>query len=291
MRHGAGRRLLPVLAAMTALSIVSCGLEDASEPGTTVPGVQLPASHDLLVVGDWGSGTASQERVAEAMADHASDRDVAAIVTTGDNLYSDDVDSLMEPFAWTSGRDIPLLVSWGNHDLDTTRRIELVEETFGGAPRWVVHEWGEVDIVILDSTQVESRAQVGFLVQALEESEDPTIVVFHHPPYSCGSHGGSEEVLDQWISRFDDDVFLVLNGHEHNYQRFDSDGVAYVVTGGGGRSLTELADCSSDHPERIAGAETHHFVSMRMSDGLDVTVIDSGGAVIDEFSLVLPSRR
>ncbi len=275
---------------VASLVVAGCGLGEtvAPDPGTTVPGQDLPASGDMLIVGDWGSGTDSQDRVAEAMADYARDQDIAAILTTGDNFYSDDVDELMEPFGWATDDDIPFLIAWGNHDVETETRIDLMNEVFDDPPRWVRHEWGPVDIVILDSTQIDSAQQLGFLDRALESSDDPTIVVFHRPPYSCGSHGGDQQILDQWVSRFDDDVFLVLNGHEHNYQRFEVDGVSYVVTGGGGRFLTELADCLADHPERLVGEETFHFMVLELDGTLDATAIDADGDVIDEFSLDLP---
>lgn len=276
--------------ALVALLLGGCTVGDTTVPGTgtTPTGQEVSASGDMLVVGDWGSGTAAQEEVAEAMADHAKDREISAILTTGDNFYSDAVDELMEPFGWATDRDIPILVTWGNHDIETETRIELMNEAFDDPPRWVRHEWGPVDIVVLDSTQVDSAQQLGFLDRVLESSDDPTIVVFHRPPYSCGSHGGDQQILDQWVSRFDDDVFLVLSGHEHNYQRFEMDGVSYVVTGGGGRFLTELAECSADHPERVAGEETFHFMVLELDDTLDATAIDADGDVIDEFSVEFP---
>ncbi len=277
------------LAATIALLVVAgCGSGEtgAARPSTTAPGDQFTASGDMLVVGDWGSGTDSQDRVAEAMAVYAADREIAAILTTGDNFYSDDVDELMEPFGWATDSGIPFLVAWGNHDIDSETRIELMNDVFDDPPRRVRHEWGPVDIVILDSTQLEDARQLDFLARALN-ADDPTIVVFHHPPYSCGTHGGTPG-MDAWVDAFDDDVFLVLSGHEHNYQRFEVDGVSYVVTGGGGRFLTELADCPADHPERLAGEETFHFMVLELDDTLDATAIDVDGDVIDEFSLDLP---
>lgn len=286
MRHASGRRLTLVVVAAIGL-LTGCGDETtvAPEPRTTIDGSEV-----LMVVGDWGSGTPEQEAVAAAMADHAASTDVGAIVTTGDNFYSDDAEELMEPFGWAVDRDIPFLVAWGNHDVATPGRIEAIDEQFDDPPRWVTHRWGPIEIVILDSTQIGAPEQVDFMTRSMAASEDPTIVVFHHPPYSCGAHGNTQEIHDNWLSGFDDDVFLVLSGHEHNYQRFEADGVTYVVTGGGGRFLTGLAECSSDHPERIVGEEVHHFVVMRLSsERVLMTAIDVDGTVIDDFSVPLPS--
>lgn len=275
---------------LAVLSLTACSVEDVRPPisDTTVPGMGLPGGESLLIVGDWGAGTAAQAEVAAEMEQYARQEEVAAIVTTGDNLYSDDVDQLMEPFAWAMERDIPFLIAWGNHDLDSARRIEIIDETFDDPPRWWSHEWGPVDILVLDSTQIDSRPQSRFLVNAMAASNDPTIMAFHHPPFSCGSHGDTENVLTEWVPRFDDDVFLVLSGHEHNYQRFESNDVTYLVTGGGGATLTELDECRADHPRRIAGDSVHHFVALELDDTVSVTAIDSDGNVLDEFSLPLP---
>ncbi|MFP3881788.1 MAG: metallophosphoesterase family protein [Actinomycetota bacterium] len=270
-----------LLVAFTLVLVTGCSVE-----GTTPEGEELPASDDLLVVGDWGAGTSSQEEVAVAMDAYTDEHEVAAILTTGDNFYTDAAAELMEPFAWTIDADIPFLITWGNHDIESENRVELVNDTFDDPPRWVRHEWGPVDIVILDSTQLEDARQLDFLAQALN-ADDPTIVVFHHPPYSCGAHGGTPGI-DPWVDVFDHDVFVVLSGHEHNYQRFETDGVSYVVTGGGGATLTELVDCPADHPDQLAGEETFHFMVLELDDTLEATAIDADGDVIDEFSVELP---
>jgi predicted phosphodiesterase len=222
------------------------------------------------------------------MSDYAETAEVAAVITTGDNFYFDETDPLMAPFAWAEEAAIPFVVSWGNHDIATPARIDAVESEFEHADRWGIHEWGSLDIIVLDSTQVDSEDQLTFFDAAMAGSEDPTIVVFHHPPYSCGSHGGTEAIRDNWVALFDDDVLLVLSGHEHNYQRFASDGVNYVVTGGGGRFLTPLAECPPEHPERLFGDQTHNFVALSLSEELSISAIDDEGTVIDGFSVALP---
>jgi hypothetical protein len=209
---------------------VTSSTTDPTTTTTTVPEdtTTLAAADvdDLLVVGDWGSGTLPQGAVAGAMMRYAETNDVDAILTTGDNFYSDDADFLMQPLGWATDAWIPFWVTWGNHDVETTARIDAVNEFFDDPPRWTTHRWGNVEIVILDSTQLGSDEQVAFFTETLAGSNLPTIVVFHYPPYSCGSHGDTETTQDDWVSLFDDDVFLVLSGHEHNYQRFEDGEVA-----------------------------------------------------------------
>jgi len=75
------------------------------------------------------------------------------------------------------------------------------------------------------------------------------VAVFHQPAYSCGTHGSSPEVQREWVRLFQrSGVDLVLNGHDHDYQRFAPiGGVTYVVTGGGAE-LYEVGDCPAGTP-------------------------------------------
>jgi hypothetical protein len=79
-------------------------------------------------------------------------------------------------------------------------------------------------------------------------------------------------------------VALVLNGHDHNYQRFVSTGgVTYVVTGGGGRPLYPLDACATGAPERVAGLVRHHFTAVEIRDGsLAVTAVADDDTVLDQ---------
>lgn len=272
----------------TAPTTTLSGPPTTPAPTTTSTTPEPVHAEDLLVVGDWGSGTLPQGAVAGAMSRYAENNEIAAIVTTGDNFYSDDAEFIMEPYGWATQAGIPFWIAWGNHDVESSERVAALEETFDDPPRWAVHDWGAVDVVILDSTQTDSDEQAEFLVETLQSSDDPTIIAFHHPPYSCGDHGGSVGVQDQWLDDLDEDVFLVLSGHEHNYQRFELSTVTYVVTGGGGASLTELAECGTVGPEMVAGESIHHFLVLEQSDVISVRSLDVNGQVIDEFTLGLP---
>ncbi len=59
------------------------------------------------------------------------------------------------------------------------------------------------------------------------------MVIFHQPAYSRGTKHGSTRAVDRrWVPILERHrVALVLNGHEHDYQRFTSAAaVTYVVT-------------------------------------------------------------
>ena len=223
------------------------------------------------------------------MSRYANQNEIAAILTTGDNFYTDNADFLMQPFEWATAGEIEFWITWGNHDIETGERIDALNTTFQSPPRGAVHEWGEVDVIILDSTQVVSSEQTEFLINTLDDSSRSTIVVFHHPVVSCSNHRDTREVLERWVSLFDDDVFLVLNGHDHFYQRFVSDNITYVVTGGGGRRLHDVGTCPGGDPSPLAAERRFHFVALEQTNqSLIIQAIDVNGVVFDEARIAMP---
>jgi hypothetical protein len=259
-----------------------------SAPTTTTP-PPLPTSSppvgQLLVIGDFGSGGSAEYAIADAMHSWAESHDVAAILTTGDNLYINSVDKAWStPFGWAAEMRIPVWTTWGNHD---NQRPNAEDAAFDSPPRWSEHLWGDVRVLSLDSTSISSADQQSWIESALSGILGPMIVAEHHPPYSCSFHGDSRTVQKDWVPIFQQaGVELVLSGHEHNYQRFEVGGVEYIVTGGGGAGLYPLTGCSFSHPERIAGESVHHFLAISQdSGGLRVQVISSDGSMLDTFDV------
>lgn len=288
----AGLVIAVACAGGTAETSSSTSSPTGTSPTSTTTMV-LATSHGtvdaMLVLGDWGSGTPSQEAVAEAMSRYADEHAVAAVLTTGDNFYTDDTETLMRPISWATTAGIPFWITWGNHDVESQGRIGQLDEAFDSPPRWAVYGWGLIDVVVLDSNQIDTDEQLEFLDDAISDSTRPTVVAFHHPVYSCGLYGPDEDILDQWVTLFDDDVFLVLNGHDHNYQRFESGDTTFIVTGGGGERIYPVGACAGANPEIGSSAELHHFLAMTQTDTtVVVEVISVTGEVIDEVRLPLP---
>ena len=81
--------------------------------------------------------------------------------------------------------------------------------------------------------------QIAWLESELKaSSSDWKIAVFHHPLYSSGDRHGSDvrlrEVLEPLFLKYN--VSVVLNGHDHFYERVKPQkGIAYFVVGSGGQ--------------------------------------------------------
>lgn len=109
-----------------------------------------------------------------------------------------------------------------------------------------------------------TSAQVTWLRTDLAANNGrPTMAYWHHPTWSSGEHGstGSQAAVTAVLVG-DRDVQIVLNGHDHDYERFatmgtagpDPNGVRYFVVGTGGKSHycayspvvgTQVFDCTT----------------------------------------------
>lgn len=272
------------LASVSTTTVAPTTAQPITSPPSTLP-APAPA---LLVVGDFGTANRAETAIAKAMEKVAKNRPIDVFVTTGDNFYSNNLDAnWTKPFGWVDDQEIPIWATWGNHDIESARRRELVRAALDDPKYWYAKQWEGVEFVFLDANRPSDRDQLAWLRDHLAGIDPSTLVVavFHQPALSCAHYGDTQEVVEGWLPLFDKhDVDLVLNGHDHNYQRFEDGDTTYVVTGGGGRSLYELDDCPTGHPERVGGAAKHHFLLIeRTASGLVGTALDSDGDVLDQF--------
>ena len=143
--------------------------------------------------------------------------------------------------------------------------------------------------MVLDGNDPTNQDQLDWLDETLPNlPPGPTLVSFHQPAYSCASHGSTKAIDEEWVPRFEKaGVDLVLNGHDHDYQRFEVSGITYVVTGAGGRGLYSVGSCPKGTPDPIASNDTDHsFMVITVSaDQIQAQAISNHGDTLDDFSL------
>jgi hypothetical protein len=81
-----------------------------------------------------------------------------------------------------------------------------------------------------------------------------TIVFYHHPLFNIGTEGPTSNLADMWALMAQSKVTIVLNGHDHDYQRWmpldgtgqpSSSGITEFVAGGGGHGLQDFVKTDS----------------------------------------------
>jgi 3',5'-cyclic AMP phosphodiesterase CpdA len=253
---------------------------------TATAGRSAPVRSGFVAFGDFGGGPA-QRAVASAMYRWAAGHRVDALVTTGDNVYERGEPQrfgaqIDRPYRQLR-RTRPLWVTLGNHDEVAGHGAAQLRHL--GLPRLpYVKTLPGVQLLFLDGNRPD-RAQATWLEARLARPGPRfRVVVFHQPAWSCSTHGSSREVDRWWVPVLERNrVALVLNGHDHNYQRFVSTaGVNYVVTGGGGKQLYPVTRCPSGTPRRVAAVARNHFTAVEVRQrSLTVRAVGGNGQVID----------
>jgi hypothetical protein len=293
------RLLLVALALLLSVAAGCGGGSGAAEPRpdpttATAPPASRAATAageviaGFVAFGDFGGGDAQYD-VARAMERWVADgHRVDALVTTGDNVYDSGEPEkfraqLDEPYRELR-RGRPMWVTLGNHDVRAGHGAAQLRHL--GLPDLpYAKELPGVQLLFVDANRPD-QAQADWLDARLREPGPRfRVVVFHQPAWSCSNHDSDEEVGRFWVPVFERHrVALVLNGHDHNYQRFVSDaGVTYVVTGGGGKGLYRLDRCPEGTPRRVRGIFRNHFTAVEVrARSLTLTAVDAGGNRLDE---------
>jgi 3',5'-cyclic AMP phosphodiesterase CpdA len=301
-----GRRLSrreALLAGIVPLLAAAAGGCDRQQAGSAPPAspatIAAPASttapagagagsvrSGLVAFGDFGGGP-GQPAVAAAMERWAADHRVDALVTTGDNVYQRGEPALFaaqldRPYA-ALRRTRPMWATLGNHDEVAGHGAEQLDHLgLPGLP--YARSLPGLELLFLDANRVDADQAAWLDAHLGEPGPAMRAVVFHQPAWSCSRHDSSREVDRLWVPVLERHrVPLVLNGHDHNYQRFVSrGGVTYVVTGGGGQPLYPVDACVAGAPRRVVARVRHHFTAVEVHGGtLAVTAVADDGAVID----------
>lgn len=211
----------------------------------------------------------------------------------------------------------PLYPCPGNHEYATpaaTPYLALHSLPEDGVPvedcgRYYSFDRGEVHFVSIDSNLplIDAVERSGRMLEWLESDlrqarQTWKIVYFHHPPYATGNHeydpvsAMARQRIVPILERTG--VQLVLNGHEHSYQRSRpilrgevvaaGQGITYVTTGGGGGGLYAVPTS----PLNEVTATAYHYLRLSAdAQSLSVTAIGVESEIIDQLSLVAVSSQ
>lgn len=244
------------------------------------------ASHPvILAAGDIAEcGSADSRRTGAILARFPR----ATVVTLGDNAY--EVGSPAEfrncyAPAWgaAKARTRP---SVGNHDYGTANAAGYFGY-FGKAAGHRRHGYysfrlGDWHLVALNSNCSEvdgcgrGSRQIRWLRRTLNRhAGECTLAYWHHPRFSSGVHGNDRRFRRIWEVLYRHGVDVVLNGHDHDYERFAPQtpygrfdpgrGIRQFVVGTGGRGLRDFPRIARN--SRVRNDDTHGVLKLVLRPG------------------------
>ncbi|MFD5038538.1 purple acid phosphatase family protein [Streptomyces sp. NPDC058377] len=211
----------------------------------------------------------------------------------------------------TVSKTVPWMVTTGNHDMEAW----YSPDGYGGQnARWTLPDngpdpvgqpgaysftHGNVGVIALDANDVSYEIPANFGISGGKQTRwldrrlgelrarndiDFIVVFFHHCAFSTtNAHASDGGVRDAWVPLFEKhQVDLVINGHNHVYERTDAilknavrrpvpigertdptrDGIVYVTAGGAGKALYDFPapDSYEGHVSDLESVNTYHVV-------------------------------
>ncbi|NMX22284.1 hypothetical protein C5S30_07710, partial [ANME-1 cluster archaeon GoMg4] len=203
----------------------------------------VTSSFTFIVYGDTREQTPlfTQMERHKLVADRiAEEENILFVIHTGDFVCSgNDLDEWNRFF--DAGRAMlanttiyPVL---GNHEDNHTNYYDAF-----CVPEWYSFDCGNAHFTVLDSNWA-TLQQTAWLRNDIESDATWKFVSFHHPIYSSDERHWGGWKNDAWENLFvNSSVDAVFNGHVHVYERYEENGIQYVVLGCGGAPLYSLAE-------------------------------------------------
>lgn len=214
---------------------------------TLVPTPTESGSVVLVGAGDITNCSRNQDEQTAALLDNIP----GTVFTAGDNAYVDGTyTEYLNCYDPTWGRHKSRTKpSPGNHDYLTSGAAGYFQY-FNNIPSYYAYDLGAWRIYSLNSeiSVSISSPQVAWLANDLAANPRQCVLAYWHKPrWSSGSnHGDNMNMQAIWQMLYDAGADLVLNGHEHHYERFSemdaagatvTQGLREIVVGTGGAAL------------------------------------------------------
>ncbi|WP_431894915.1 discoidin domain-containing protein [Nonomuraea sp. bgisy101] len=204
------------------------------------------------------------------------------VITMGDNQYDD---ARLQDFTayydktWGAFKN-KTRPSAGNHESYDPAGFEAGYKSYFGpiafpnGKSYYSYDRGNWHFVALDSNLFDQSAQINWLKADLAATDKRCVAAYwHHPLFSSGEHGNDPVSKPVWQILYERRADLVLNGHDHHYERFapqnpnaqaDPNGIVEVLGGMGGASPYNIENVQPNSQKRLSG--TFGVVKLTMGD-------------------------
>lgn len=281
---------------------------------------------NFVVIGDWGRDGASQQRaVAQQMGRAAAAIGSRFVISVGDNFYDDGVKSLSDPQWKSSFEDVythpALMTKWhvivGNHDYKRNGKVQAQIDYSATSPRWslpsvfysrveTLPDGTSAEFFFLDTSRYmeeyknnplmtnvqhqDKEEQIDWLRGKLAASRAAwKIIVGHHQLYTVAAQ---KHDYPELIASFEPlfrqyGVHLYVNGHEHNLEHVERNGIHYITCGAGSEIAPVATPRKGDAGDHFA-SDHHGFMTVRLELArLSFDFVDDFGTTIYRSAPIL----
>ncbi len=273
--------------------VVTAGKQSTDGEFTTAPADDSKNPFSFVLYGDNRTNDDAHAAVVRQILQAPGD----FLVNTGDLIEDGNVPILWQRFFDIEGnliRDRSLFAAVGNHELHEASGANFLryfgddDPSLNGIRKlYRTVRWENMRFFFLNGMDAfigtDERTWLdGELTKAdAEPNLVWRVVVLHQGVWSSGPHGNNPRLAEAGIV----DVFrshhidMILSGHDHIYERGESNGIKYVVSGGGGAPLYEIG---KKLPTTKKVESTFHFIETKVDgDKIAMTVRRSDGSLLE----------
>jgi hypothetical protein len=269
-----GGRWLVVLALAAAVGLVS--LVTYADRSAQAAGAVMVGAGDIATC-----SVSGDEATAKLL-----DGIPGTVFTTGDNVYeSGTAAQFRDCYGPSWGRHTARTKpSPGNHEYYATGASGYYGY-FGSAAGssskgYYSYDRGDWHVVVLNSMCEKvggcgaTSPMVSWLRNDLAANPNRcTLAYFHHPLFSSGKHGNQTKMRPAWEALYAANADVVVNGHDHHYERFAPQrpggvldrerGIREFVVGTGGASHSRLGTVKAN--SRVRNASTYGVLKLTLN--------------------------
>jgi Calcineurin-like phosphoesterase len=280
---------------LLAVVASSCGKGSPTSPTPPNGGEPPPGSRTAVLIGAGDIGLCGSPAVAAT--GQLIQNTLGDVFLAGDIAYPQgttaDFNNCFRPF-WGHASDrwhpVP-----GNHEYESPGAAPYFQ-FFGAAAgppglgyyRFVLGEW----LILMLNSENDTRpgsAQYEFVRQALQDRPARCqMAIWHRPVFTSGPNGPHGVMRDLFKLLDDQDVDVVVNGHEHFYERFsrqdadgrpDANGIRQFIVGTGGAQLYDFVRVAPNSSVRLS---THGVIRFTLRpDSYEWEFLEITGTLAD----------
>ena len=279
--------------ATTYRYVVTAGGETRDGSVTTAPADDAKAPFSFLIYGDNRSNDDAHAAIVKDLVGAPGD----FLVNSGDMVENGALPELWQRFFDIEGpllRDRCLFAAIGNHELIESSGSSFLRyfgedsaDVSGVRKLYRTVRWENTRFFFLNGTdEFTGSDERRWIDGELGKSDNEPnlvwrIVVVHYGPWSSSLHGNNARLWNGGML----DVFkahhidLIVSGHDHVYERGESQGLLYIVSGGGGAPLYPIGDPLKSTRK---GESTYHYIEAKIDgDTFSMTAKRVDGSLLD----------